>query len=473
MLMSSSVISRLAPAAALLALAGCEVGPDYRRPATEAPPAFSETAPWKEAAPKDTVSRAEWWKVFGDRELDRIESQTTAANPSIQAAFARVEEAQAIARVSLAGLLPTAAVNAAGARTRYSAHRQLPPGANHLGYTTNSIDLPLDLSYEVDLFGRVRRELEATRALAEAQAAAYQSVLLSLQAEAAQDYFALGGLLEEKAYFEANVEGRKRELDLVNKRQAAGASNNLDVYRARTELDSVQSSELAVDRQIAQYRHALAVLSGQMPESFKLEATPITVEPPAIPIGLPSELLERRPDIAQAERTLASVSASIGIAKAAFFPRVGLTAFGGFNSVAFHSLFDSDSKEWSVAPFISVPLFQGGRNWANYQRSKFAYDEAVANYRGQVLVAFRDVEDTLSGLRYLSDQSTVLQDGVSASRQATDLSRLRYRQGVSDYFEVIDAERSALEQQIQWSQVRAQRFVTTVLLIKALGGGWQ
>jgi len=468
-----STLVRLAATAAVLALAGCEVGPDYHRPATETPPAFSENAPWKEAVPQDTVSRAQWWTVFGDPTLDQLETQTTEANPSIQAAFARVQQARAIARVSLADLMPNLAVNGTGSRQRYSGSREVPPGASHAPYTTNSIDLPLDLSYEVDLFGRIRRELEVTKALAQAQAAAYQSLMLSLQAEAAQDYFSLRGLLEEKAYLDSNVEGRKRELDLVQKRQAAGASDNLDVYRAQTELDTVESTELAVDQQIAQIHHALAILSGHMPESYQLDAKPITVDPPAVPLGLPSDLLERRPDIAQAERTLASVSAGIGVAKAAFFPRVGLTAFGGFNSVAFHSLFESDSREWSIAPFVSLPVFQGGRNWANYQRSKYAYDEAVANYRGQVLIAFRDVEDTLSGLRYLSSQSGVLQEGVSAARQATDLSNLRYKQGVADYFEVIDAERSALEDEIEWSQVRAQRFITTVLLIKALGGGWK
>jgi len=470
--MRSLVICRWAAGMSVLGLAGCEVGPDYHRPATATAPTFTEGAPWKVAVPQDTVPRANWWKIFNDPILDTLEEATTAANPNIQAAFARVEQAQAIAQISMADLLPSVGVNAVGSRGRYSGHREVPPGANHSAYTTNSVDLPLDFSYEIDLFGRIRRALEVARDVAQAQAESYQSVLLSLQAEAAQDYYTLRGLLEEKAYLVNNVQGREQELDLVRKRQTAGASDNLDVYRAQTELDTVESTEIAVNQQIAQIEHALAVISGKMPEGYHLEARPIQVEPPAVPFGLPSDLLERRPDIAAAERTMASVSAGIGVAKAAFFPRVGLTAFGGFNSIAFHSLFDSTSREWSVAPFVSMPLFEGGRLKANYERAKFAYDEASANYRAQVLIGFRDVEDSLAGLRYLSDQSGVLQEGVIAARHAVDLSNLRYKQGVADYFEVIDAERTALENEISWSQVRSERFITTVLLIKALGGGW-
>jgi len=462
----------VAAASVVLALAGCEVGPDYHRPDTTTAPTFTEGAPWKVAVPQDTVPRADWWKVFNDPTLNALEEQTTAANPNIKAAFARLEQAQAIAQVSLASLLPQVSVNGVGSRTRYSGHREDSPGANHSAYTTNSIDLPMDFSYEIDLFGRLRRALEVARDLAQAQAANYQSVLLSLQAEAATDYYTLRGLLEEKAYLVSNVEGRRQELDLVQKRQKEGASDNLDVYRAQTELDTVESTEIDVDRRIAEIQHALAVVSGKMPEGYYLEAKPVLVDPPAVPIGLPSDLLERRPDIAAAERTMASTSAGIGVAKAAFFPRVGLTAFGGFNSIAFHSLFDSSSREWSVAPFVSMPLFEGGRLKALYEQAKYQYDEASANYRSQVLIGFRDVEDTLSGLRYLSDQSTVLQEGVIAAKHAEDLSNLRYKQGVADYFEVIDAERSALEDEITWSQVRSQRFITTVLLIKALGGGW-
>jgi multidrug efflux system outer membrane protein len=462
----------LGAAAAFALLAGCAVGPDYQRPALPTPPAFAETGPWKEAAPQDTLPKANWWKIFGDPDLDRLETTATAANPGVQAALARVDEARAIARVSLAALLPNLAVNPVGSRTHYSANRELPPGANRIGYTTDSIDLPLDLSYQLDVFGQVRRGYEAARDLAQAQAAAYQTVELSLQAEVAQDYYTLRAQLSEKQTLDQSVEGRRRELDLVTKRQAAGASDHLDVYRAQVELGDAQSAVLAVDQRIAELGHALALLSGQTPESFTAPVVPLAGDPPPVPAGLPSDLLERRPDVAQAERILAASSAQIGVAKAAFFPVVGLSAFGGFNSTAFHSLFDAGSNQWAIAPFVSVPVFQGGRNRANYERAKAAYTEAAANYRGQVLGAFRDVDDSLSDLRYLSEQAAVLTASVSASHQAERLSLLRYKQGVADYFEVIDAERTTLDNEVQFSQIQAQRYVGTILLVKALGGGW-
>lgn len=457
---------------AALAFSGCEVGPDYHRPAVETPPAFLENGPWKAGQPQDTQARGDWWQIFGDPALDGLEKEATAANPSVKAALARVEEARAVARVGMAALLPNVGVNGVAARTRYSQNRQLPPGSPHVAYTTNSIDLPLDLSYEIDLFGQVRRALEGARALADAQQDAYQSVLLSLQAEAAEEYFTLRGLLQEKAYLDSTVEGRRRELDLVGQRQKAGASDSLDVLRARAELDTVESAELATDRQIAEVRHALAVLAGRTPEGYSIEVAPLAGDPPAVPVGIPSDLLERRPDVAQAERTLAAANAAIGVAKASFFPSINLTAFAGTNSAAFNTLFDGSSHEWSVAPFVSIPLFQGGRNWANYQRSKASYDEQVANYRGQVLSAFRDVDDSLSDLRYLSSQAGVLREGVTAATQAEDLSLLRYKQGVSDYFEVIDAERTKLDSQVTYAQVQTQRYLATLLLIKSLGGSW-
>jgi len=255
-------------------------------------------------------------------------------------------------------------------------------------------------------------------------------------------------------------------------RQAGGASDNLDVYRAESELASVQSAVLAADQRIAELRHAMAVLCGHAPEDFALAASPLESDPPPIPPGVPSELLERRPDVSEAERNLAAANAQIGVAKAAFFPSIGLTASAGVNSTAFDTLLHGTSREWAFAPFASLPLFQGGRNLANYERSKAAYEEAVAIYREQVLAAFRDVEDGLSDLRYLAEQGTVVGEGAAASRRAADLSLLRYQQGVADFFEVIDAERTALDNEIEAAQLRGQRFAASIFLVKALGGGW-
>jgi multidrug efflux system outer membrane protein len=433
---------------------------------------FSEAGPWKLAEPKDDLPRAGWWRVFQDPVLDRLEEQAAAANPTLDAALARVAQAGAVARVSRADFLPVLSANLDPSRTRYSGNREVPPGSTNPAYVTNSVDLPLDLAYEIDLFGRNRRSYESALALEKAEEAEYRTALLSLQAEVAQDYVAIRQLMAEQALFARTVEGRRQELDLVLKRQAGGASDQLDVYRAQAELASVEGAALAVNQRLAELRHALAVLSGRLPEEFMLEAAPLASDPPAIPVGLPSELLERRPDVAAAERRLASANAQIGIAKAAFFPSIGLTAFAGVNSTAFNTLFRETSQEWSAAPFLSLPLFRGGANRANYERSKAAYEESVGLYRQQVLAAFRDVEDGLSDLRYLAAQNTAADAAASAARKAADLSLVRYKGGVADYFEVIDSERTALDAEIQATQLRGQRHLASILLVKALGGGW-
>jgi multidrug efflux system outer membrane protein len=451
---------------------GCAVGPDYQRPAMTTPPVFQEAGPWKLAVPKDTLPKDGWWKLFGDPVLDRLEAQATGGNLTVQAALSRFDQAAAIARVSRASLFPSVAVNATAARERFSGHRDVSPGSGHAAYETNTFDLPLDLTYQLDVFGRVRRGYESARDLAQAQWSDYQNVLLSLQAEVAQDYFTLGDLRDQRDLLVRTVDLRRQTLDLVQKRRTGGASDDLDVYQAEAELASVESQVLAVDQDTAQLRHALAVLTGSLPEDFTFTAAPLAADPPAVPAGLPSELLERRPDVAAAERSLASANALVGLAKAAFFPSIGLTGDAGLNSAAFGSLLHSNSREWSIGPFLSVPVFQGGMNEANYQRAKAAYAEKLALYRQQVLVAFQEVDDGLSGLRYLAAQGEALGRAATASRKAADLSTIRYQQGVADYFEVIDAERIALANELQATQLQGQRFVASVQLVKALGGGW-
>jgi multidrug efflux system outer membrane protein len=452
--------------------AGCAVGPDYQRPAAATPAVFQETGPWQPALPKDALPKDGWWKLFGDPALDRLESQAVAGSPTVQAALARFDEACAVARVSRASLFPSLAFNGTAVRERYSGNRQAQPGSGHPAYETDSYDLPLDLAYQIDVFGRVRRGYESARDLAQAQGADTQNVLLSLEAEVAQDYFTLGSLRDQRDLLSRTVDLRRQALDLVRKRRAGGASDDLDVFQAEAELASVESQVLAADQQAARLRHALAVLTGSLPEDFVLAATSRAANPPGVPTGLPSELLERRPDVATAERTLASASALVGFAKAAFFPSIGLTADAGLNSSAFDSLLHSNSREWTIGPFLSVPLFTGGANAANYQRAKAAYAEKLALYRQQVLVAFQDVDDGLSDLRTLAGQAEALGRAADASRKAAQLSDLRYRRGVADYFEVIDADRTALANELQATQLQGARFVATVQLVKALGGGW-
>ncbi len=352
---------RILPLGVAVLLAGCAVGPDYERPAAAAPPAFQEAGPWKLAVPKDALPKDGWWKIFGDPALNELELQAGAGSLSVQATLARFDQAAAIARVSRASLFPSVAFNGTAARERFSGHREVRrPGPGHAAYETNNFDLPLDLTYQLDVFGRVRRGYESARDLAQAQAADYQNVLLSLQAEVAEDYFTLGALRDQRDLLARTVDLRRQTLDLVQKRRAGGASDDLDVYQAEAELASVESQVLAADQDSARLRHALAVLTGALPEDFSFAAAPPAAEPPPVPAGLPSELLERRPDVAAAERTLASANALVGLAKAAFFPSIGLTGDAGLNSAAFGSLLHSSSREWSIGPFLSVPVFAGG-----------------------------------------------------------------------------------------------------------------
>ncbi len=467
----NSWITRGLGTTAVLA-AGCAVGPDYRRPPVETPPAYNETGPWKVAEPRDSVPKAEWWKVFHDPALDSLESKAVGASPTLSAALARYDEALAAARATRGSLYPALSVNASASRQMFSANRQSEFPSTRFAYTTNSFDLPLDLSYEIDLFGAARRSIESARATAEAQGATYQNVLLTLEAGVAQNYFTLRSLISQRELLTRNIALLQDALDLVHKLRKGGANSDLDVYQAETELETVESNAIATDRSIAEQQHALAVLVGVNPENFRIEAAPLDTATPNVPTGLPSELLERRPDIAAAERNLAAANARIGVAKAAFFPSIGLTAFAGANSSELSNLLTWGSREWAAGPFVTVPLFNGGTNLANYRQAQAAYQEALADYRQQVLVAFQEVEDGLSDLRLLAKETEILTSAVASSAGATKLSIIRYKAGLVSYIEVIDSQRTQLESEISLTQARADRLSAAVQLIRALGGGW-
>jgi multidrug efflux system outer membrane protein len=467
-----SRIPRLLAAGALALAAGCAVGPDYRRPEAKAPEAYSEAGPWKVAEPKDSLPRAGWWTVFHDPVLDGLETGAVAASPTLRAALARYDEVLAAARATRGSLYPSLSANPSASRERYSANRQSEYPATTFSYTTNSFDLPLDLSYEVDLFGAARRAVEGARAAAESQGATYQNVLLTLEAGVAQNYFTLRSLVSQRELLTANISLLQDALDLVRKLRRGGANSDLDVYQAETELETVESTAIATDRAIAEQRHALAVLVGENPESFRIAAAPLDSATPAVPVGLPSELLERRPDVAAAERNLAAANARIGVAKAAFFPSIGLTAFAGANSNALSDLLTWSSREWAAGPFVTIPIFNGGTNLATYRQAQAAYEEALADYRQQVLVAFQEVEDGLSDLRLLANEADMLTSAVDSSSSATKLSIVRYKAGLVSYIEVIDSQRTQLASEISLTQARADRLSATVQLIRALGGGW-
>jgi multidrug efflux pump len=449
------------------------IGPDYKQPTNSAPEKYKATdlGQWKEGRPLDNLPKGSWWEIFGDTNLNNLESQALQANQGLKAAVARVDQARATARVARADLLPSLNLDPSFNRQRYSPNQQ----PNYGALTASTWQAPLDLSYEIDLWGRVRRGFESARADAQASLASFSTVLLTLQSDVAQNYFRLQALDAEIATVDGTVDLRKEQVRLVRSRFHGGIGNDLDIARAETELATTEAEAASLAQSRAELEDAIAILVGSNPSQFHLAAVvPGNWNPPSpeIPAGLPSDLLERRPDVATAERQLASANARIGVAKAAFFPVLTLTGSGGYLSADADSLFNWSSRTWSIGPSISLPIFAGGRNKAGYQRSKSVFEESVANYRQQVLVAFGEVEDSLSGIRHLADQASAQQRAVTNARRAADLATDRYRSGIVSYIEVVDAEREALQAERDNAQLAGQRLIAAIQLIKALGGGW-
>jgi multidrug efflux system outer membrane protein len=451
-----------------------KVGPDYKQPTNNLPSVYKDAdlGAWKEGLPLDNVPKGNWWEIFHDPQLNELESHAIDSNQNLKAALARVAEARATARVARADLFPSLSLEPSYTRQRYSPNQQ--PSFGPL--TANTFSVPFDLSYEIDLWGKVRRGFESARADAQASLADFYNVLLTLQSDVAQNYFALRSLDAESSTVTATVGLRKEQVQLVRSRFQGGIGNDLDVARAETELATTEADSASLAQRRAQFENALAILVGSNPSSFRLSVLTNSnwdLPPPEIPAGLPSHLLERRPDVAEAERQLASANARIGVAKGAFFPVVSLTASGGYLSGDVESLFNWDSRVWSIGPSVSLPLFAGGRIRANYKRSQAAFDESTARYRQQVLIAFGDVENSLAGIRYLAEQSAAQQRAVANARRAADLATERYRSGIVSYLEVVDASREALSAERGNAQLNGQRLNIAVQLIKALGGGWQ
>src|SRR2546425_4412620 len=460
-----------------LALAGCAVGPNYKRPTTETPAHYKAEAlgSWKEGQPGDHVPKGDWWNIFGDETLNDLQGRATGANQELKAAIARVEQARATARVARSELLPTLNADSSYTRQRFSPN-QVPSFGD---LTANNYRAALDLSYEIDLWGRVRRGFESARTDAQASLAAFHNVLLTLHADVAQNYFALRALDSEISTVTSTVGLRKEQVQLVRSRFDAGIGNELDVARAETELASTQAEAASLDRKRAELENALAILVGENPSTFRFAAASgndgikWNPAPPRIPAGLPADLLERRPDVSEAERQLAAANARIGVAKAAFFPVLRLTGSGGYVSGDIESLFNWDSRVWSIGPSLSLPIFAGGRNLANYRRSKSVVEETNARYRQSILVAFGDVESSLAGIHFLADQAAAQDRAVANSHRAAELASERYRAGIVSYLEVVDADRVALQSERASAQLAGQQLIASVHLIKALGGGWQ
>ncbi len=449
-----------------------EVGPDYK-PLTDSTPAHykaAEYGSWTEGRPLDNVPKGTWWEIFGDTNLNALEQQAFQANQGLKIAMARLEQSRETARVTRGQLLPEVDFDPSYNRQRYSPN-EVPSFGN---VTANTFSTPLDLSYEVDLWGRVRRAFESARADAQASLADYYNVLLTLQTDVAQNYFALRELDAEITIVTRTVGLRHDQLNVVQGRYQGGIGSELEVAQAQTELATTEADAAALEQRRDELENRIAILVGCNPSEFHLafSTNDWTPQPPVIPAGLPGELLERRPDVAQAERELASANAQIGVAKAAFFPVVTLTGSGGYLSGDVSTLFNWESHTWSFGPSVSLPLFAGGRNRANFRRSKAAYQQAVATYRQQVLVAFGDVEDSLADIRHLADQSAAQEQAVQNAQRAADLAAERYRSGIVSYIEVVDANRDTLDSERTYEQLISQRLIASVQLIKALGGGF-
>ena len=450
-----------------------EVGPDYK-PLTNSTPAsykaYAEFGSWKMGQPLDNVPKGAWWEIFGDTNLNALEIQAFYANQGLKGAFARLLQSRDVARIARADLMPTVDFNPSYNRQRYS------PLANPSfgDITANTFNMPLDLSYEVDLWGRVRRSFESARADAQASLADYYNVLLALQSDVADNYFTLRELDEEIIIVNNTIGLRHEQVQVVESRYRGGIGSELEVAQAQTELATTEADAASLARQRDEIENAIAILVGSNPSEFRIAASTNnwTPEPPEIPAGLPGDLLERRPDVAQAERQLASANAKIGVAKAAFFPVVTLTGSGGYLSGDVNTLFEWEGRTWSFGPSVSLPIFAGGRNLAGYKHSKAAYAESVAAYRQQVLLAFGDVENSLSDIKHLADQYAAQQSAVTNSLQAATLAEDRYRSGVISYIEVVDANRDVLTAQRAATQLTGLRFVASIRLIKALGGGF-
>ena len=447
------------------------VGPEYERPVVDAPAEFRDAGDtaWSQGAPADALPKGAWWTVYHDPELDRLQERASVENQQLRAAAARIEQGLALARVARASLYPDVRFRADATRTRYSPNAGLAFPVDQV----SNIRAPLEASWEIDLFGKIQRSVEASDREAEALAAAYENARLALHAEVASTWFTLRALDLEQSILTEGVELRRRALEIQRSRLDAGGGTQLDVARAEAELASTEVDLADVRRTRDQTRNALAVLVGASASSFEVPlASTELPEPPAIPPGLPSALLERRPDVAQAERELAARNARIGVAEAAFFPSITLTGYAGLESEDLGGLFDLDSRIWSIGPSFTLPIFSGDRNRANLERSRSAFEEGVALFRQSVLVAFREVQDALTAQRELTVGAAALDRVIDASRRASELARTRYESGYVGYLDVVDGERTLLDARRAATRIDGLRLVTSVQLVKAIGGGW-
>ncbi|HEX4594705.1 MAG TPA: efflux transporter outer membrane subunit [Bryobacteraceae bacterium] len=466
---------RAAVALALFSLAGCMVGPKYHKPVPPVPASFKEGGTPDSGTPE--IAYSDWWRVFNDPDLGRLETEADAANQDVKLAMARVEQAEAGSRIARSFLFPTISLGASASRTREAQGR--PNNGNTFGQaaTFNDFQLPAFLSYEIDAFGRVRHSIESANATEQATAADLRFVRLAVEANLATDYYSLRETDAERQVLNTTVQEMQKAVDLTTNRFRQGLISELEVKQAETLLDQTKAQAQALDVQRAQLEHAIAVLEGKAASDFSIPRSPLPVStdaglPPAIPSGLPAELLARRPDIAEVERFVAAANAEIGVAKTAALPHISLTGLAGFESTSMTSLFSWQNGIASLGASAITPLFTGGRVKAGVDQAWAVYRQTLAQYQKTVLTAYQEVEDQLAALRILAGEAQSTEDAVTAAQQALTIALNRYRSGLVSYLDVVYAQTALLANQRTATQIGGQRMVATVVLVKALGGGW-
>jgi NodT family efflux transporter outer membrane factor (OMF) lipoprotein len=470
---------RLSPALLAVLFAGCMVGPKYQKPAVpvtaaykEPPPeSFKESDQWKASHPNAEALRGNWWETFGDPQLNALEEQVTVSNQTLKMAEARFRQARTMVRYNRAAEFPTISVAPGIQSLRLSPNQPYFPSSAGTG-SRAGFTLPFDLNYEVDLWGRIRRTVTSAGEEAQATAADVQTVSLSLHAELAVDYFELRSADAQKRLLDDTVKAYADMVQLTTALVDGGAAPESDAVQARTQLDTarVQDTDIAVLR--SEYEHAIAILIGKPPASFSLPPAPLKAEPPAIPVGLPSQLLERRPDIAASERRVAEANEGIGIARAAYFPSLALGATGGLEGTSIANWINWPSRFWAVGPSMIETIFDGGRRRATSEAALANYDATVADYRETTLAAFQQVEDNLAVLRILEQEAQQQKDAVAEARRGVQIFTDRYEGGADPYLQVVTAQTTALLNERNEVDIQRRRMNASVLLIKGLGGGW-
>jgi NodT family efflux transporter outer membrane factor (OMF) lipoprotein len=465
-----------AAGAALLvgSLAACNFAPTYEAPTSvAAAPVYRESGDWKAAQPLDDQGRGEWWTVFADRQLDALEADVGDANQNLKAAFARLEQARAETRIARADLFPTLNIGSSAQRERTSVNSPHWPVGEEP--TVNNFELEADLSYELDVWGRVRNSVKSAKASQQASAADLATLDLALHAELATDYYTLRSEDAERELLDRTVADYAKSLELTLNLYKGGGAAVVDVEQARAQLETARTQAADIVLQRAQTEHAIAVLIGKNPSVFHLDPAPLPAEiaPPAVDPGLPSALLERRPDVAAAERRVAAANAGIGVARAAYFPVFSLAAEAGYDSTRAASWLNAPSRMWSVGPQGILTVFDAGRHRAESAQAHAVYDEEVADYRNAVLTAYQEVEDNLAALTRLEQESVSEQAAVTATAKALQQAQYRYKAGLVTYLEVATTETAALQAQLANVSIQLRRLNASVLLVKALGGGWR